>query len=152
VPGRSARRLSWLLPPVERRARQQHPLAALVGGHRADLAPAVEHVDLGVRRGAPGDHGIALRIDAHDVEARRDRGRRGGRRCDDRRCARRGRGGGLRFGRARLVAAAQQNVEGERRRQQQHAEHAENEGPFHRKPGHRRRATKSAGHNATTRV
>ena len=58
---------------AERLVGQEHELARFVGLDRAKGGLAVEHRDLGAGRRAAGDHGLARRLDPHDVEAGGDR-------------------------------------------------------------------------------
>ncbi len=64
----------------QRRGRHQHPAAAAIGRRMADGDARVAHRHLRTRRRMPGDHGVALRIDPHDVETRCRSSRGGGHR------------------------------------------------------------------------
>ena len=57
----------------QRRARQQHPVAAFVGLRTAQFGLAVGDHDHGIWRGPAGDHDIAGWIDPHHVEPRHNR-------------------------------------------------------------------------------
>ena len=69
--GSFADRLSCRLPGSSGVFGKQDPFAALVGGRPPDRPAAVEDGDRGMGFRPAGDHGVALRVDADDVEGGR---------------------------------------------------------------------------------